>query len=113
MTLEFGQGRFENNSLITLDVIGESTHALFCATDKKPCCNETDGNWYLPDGTLLPSETNTSQYLYVTREGDPTVGLNHMQNGTQPSAGIYLCELMDRKNITNHLYIGIYPQNGG
>lgn len=90
-------------------------------TDKTLCCSETDGNWYLPDGMLLPSDTvssNDSQNLYVTREGNQTVRLsNNMSttnmNGSQFSFGIYSCEILDRLNSLQYLYVGIYPPDEG
>ena len=38
------------------------------------------------------------------------MGLNISPNF--PS-GIYHCEMMDRRNITHHLYAGIYSENEG
>lgn len=108
-----------NNSLISLGDIGEGPNALLCVTDKVLCCGETDGNWYLPEGTRLPSDTVTSddQTLYVSREGNQTVRLNHNMNTTdvngQSSFGIFSCGIQDRLDNLNYLYVGIYPPNEG
>lgn len=104
-----------NNSLVRLDDIGQGPNALLCLTDKTPCCDEADGNWYLPDGTPLPSDTISSnlQNLYVSREGNQTVRLNNNMTEVNVSFGIYSCGILDRQDNVNHLYVGIYPPNEG
>ena len=78
--LEFGPNEQRNNSITTVDNIGEGERALLCTIDKKPCCvNEanTHGNWFLPDG----SQINSTQTLYVT-SGNQTMGLNRINNNS-------------------------------
>lgn len=101
-----------NNSLVRLDDIGRGSNALLCVTDKIPCCDEADGNWHLPDGTPLPSDTNL-QNLYVSREDNQTVRLNNNMTDVNASFGIYSCMILDRLDNVNHLYVGIYPPNKG
>ena len=116
VTLEHRRENLGNNSLVSLDDIGEGADALFCKTDKMPCCGETDGNWYLPDGTLVPSDTITSnsRNLYVTRDANHSVGLNSIQaSGVNKSHGIYSCKILDRQNDIKYLYVGIYPPTEG
>ena len=36
--LELGPNELSNNTLLTVDDIGEAEEALFCATDRKGCC---------------------------------------------------------------------------
>ena len=96
-----------------MESIGE---ALFCSTDRVDCCNDhdeysIDRNWFLPNGSKIPSTSNT-QALH-TILGNQTVGLNIMNNSLQIPIGIYHCEMMDKKNITHYLYVGIYPENEG
>ena len=101
-----------NNSLVTLNDLGE---ALFCATDSRTCCtaeSEQDGNWYTPSGSNIDQLIdNRTQGFYVSRNNQ-TVGLNYVNVSDIPS-GIYHCEIADANNITNHLYVGIYPQEEG
>ena len=51
---------------MTLGDIGEDNSALLCITDQTTCCRPSDtgdmvgglGNWYLPNGSKVPSEEN-------------------------------------------------------
>ena len=51
--------------------------------------------------------------FYVTRDNNQTVGLNLGVNISEPSFGLFSCEILDRLNNTNYLYVGIYPPNKG
>ena len=120
VTLEHKGVNLGNNSLISLDDIGEGGDAILCVTDNMQCCDERDGSWYLPNGTLVLSDANTSypQTIYTTREINQTVTLNTVHTNTVnesvlPVVGIYSCGILDSLNNKKHLYIGIYPRNEG
>ena len=84
---------------------------LFCSNDREYELN-IPGSWFLPNGSkILSSSTANTQSLH-TALGNQTVGLNIMNSAELPR-GIYHCEMMDRENITHHLYAGIYPENEG
>ena len=90
---------------------GDEEKALFCSTDRRNCCNDElnlPGSWLLPNGSEISSTTNT-QSLHITL-GNQTMGLNI---SPELPSGIYHCEMMDRENITHHLYAGIYPEGEG
>ena len=112
VTLEYRGVNLGNNSLVFMDDIREGVDALLCKTDKVQCCGEQDGNWYQPDGDVVPITANL-QNLYVSRDSNQTVGLNFGANISESSFGLYSCEILDRLNRTNYLYVGIYPQNKG
>ena len=101
-----------------IDSIGKGDRALFCSTDRNDCCdNEPDihGNWFLPNGSKVLATNNTHfEAAYVTR-GNQTVGLNCVNNNNslELPSGIYHCGMMDKNNITHHLYVGIYHENEG
>ena len=87
----------------------EEDKVLSCSTDRESCCIDEfniPGSWFLPNGSKL--STNT-QSLHITL-GNQTVGLNVSPD--LPS-GIYHCEMMDRDNVTHHLYAGIYHDDEG
>ena len=104
-----------NNSIVTLNEIGEASEALICASDRRTCCtaeSEDDGYWYSPNGSKIgPQIDNSTLALYVSRNNH-TVGLNYVNVSDIPS-GIYRCEIADVNNVANHLYVGIYPQEQG
>ena len=117
--LEFGPYQLGNNTILTIDNIGEGEKVLFCSTDRKDCCdNESDihGNWFLPNGSKVLATNNTHfEPAYVIWRSQ-TVGLNRVNNSNSlellPS-GVYHCEMMDKNNITHYLYVGIYHENEG
>ena len=74
---------------------------LSCSTDRE---KNIPGSWFLPNGTKVPD-------TYIAL-GNQTVGLNITNIADLPS-GIYHCEMMDRENVTHHLYAGIYPEDEG
>ena len=79
---------------------------LFCSTDLVDYWTDEfsitrSGYWFLPNGSKIASIT-----------GNQTIGLNLTNNTNLPS-GIYHCEMMDRDNVTHHLYAGIYPEDEG
>ena len=87
---------------------------LFCSTDREKINDEFNnipGSWFLPKGTKISSSTSNTQSLHITL-GNQTVGLNIMNSAELP-VGIYHCEMMDRDNVTHHLYAGIYHENEG
>ena len=101
-----------------MENVGEGEGALFCSTDRKDCCdNESDihGNWFLPNGSKVLATNNTHfEAAYVTW-GNQTVGLNRVNSNDslELPSGVYHCEMMDKNNITHHLYVGIYHENEG
>ena len=110
LEIQYGTNETSNNTLITVDNIGET---LFCSTDREDCCNDefnNAGNWFLPNGSQVSITTNTQSLHLIL--GNQTVGLN-ITNSPELPIGIYHCEMMDRKNVTHYLYAGIYPENEG
>ena len=102
-----------NNTLITVNGVGEGETALICSTDREDCCIDEfniAGNWFLPNGSKILSTTNAQPLSIIM--GNQTVGLN-ITNSIKLPNGIYHCKMMDKENITYHLYAGIYPENEG
>ena len=109
---------YQNNSLLTLEDIGEWNDALLCMTDLTACCqppyasgNRTAlGNWYLPNGTRVPSQTNTTEWDFF-RTRDHSMILLHRRRGGKN--GIYRCVIPDEMNVNQTAYIGLYSNNTG
>ena len=79
---------------------------LLCSTDREDCCSNeftSVGGWFQPSGSKVESPNVTF--------GNQTLGLSLMFGGEMP--GIYHCEMVDVKNVTHYLYVGIYPESEG
>lgn len=68
----------------------------------------------MPNGSkIMQQNTNSSQTFYISRRTQ-TIALNYIDDSDHDlSSGIYFCEILDENNVTNYLYVGIYPQNEG
>ena len=111
---------YQNNSLVTLEDIGQGNNALLCVTDKTACCGPpyTDPielvnrmNWFFPNGTKVPS--SGSQWDFHRTRGQSVVRLQRRRGGAE---GIYRCVIHDAVNVDQTIYIGVYsrtnPQAG-
>ena len=107
---------YQNNSLVTLEDIGEWSDALFCVTDQPACCRSpyigvnvpAIGNWYFPNGTRVVS--SSFQWDFQRTRGQSVVLLHRRRGGDN---GIYRCEIPDAMNVTQTIYIGVYTASTG
>ena len=106
--LEYGPNQETNNTLITVNGAQEGETVLFCSTDREYNEFNIPGSWFLPNGSKILSAPHHHINIAL---GNQTVGLNI--NIAELPSGIYHCEMMDKENITHHLYTGIYPENEG
>ena len=99
---------YQNNSLVTLEDIGEDA-ALLCKTNQMACCRPSDtvlGNWFFPNGTRVPSQGY--QWDFYRDRGQMVVQLHRRRGGEN---GIYNCEISDSMNVIRTIYIGVYTTN--
>ena len=113
---------YQNNSVVTLEDIGEDDDALLCVTNQTDCCRRTYtdgyvlvfGNWLFPNGTKVPNDiVNQSLNLiwnFHRSRGQMVVGLNRRGGGVN---GVYRCEIPDAMNVTQTIYIGLYTASDG
>ena len=113
---------FQNNSLVSLEDIGEWGDALLCVTDLTACCQPPYtgiiryllGNWFFPNGTRLryfyPNYTSDTQWDFFRSRGHVIVYMHRRRGGVN---GIYRCEIPDAMNVTQTMYIGVYTANTG
>ena len=107
---------YQNNSLVTLEGIGEDNASLFCRTNFTTCCrypytgvnSSVSGKWFFPNKTQVPSYNFISD-LYRDR-GQMVVHMNRRRGGVD---GIYHCEIPDSTNVTQTIYIGVYTASTG
>ena len=93
---------YQNNSIVTLEDIGEEDDALLCKANG----SNSRSNWFFPNGTRVPSNDNMCDF-YRTR-GEMVVRLNRGRGGEE---GIYYCEILESMNVTLTIYIGVYTVN--
>ena len=108
---------YQNNSLVSLEDIGENGHALRCMTDKPACCRppytngtgqQALGNWFFPNETRVSSAGN--QWDFHRNRGHMVVNLNRRRGGGD---GVYRCVVPDAMNVTQTIYIGVYTAGTG
>ena len=107
---------YQNNSVVTLEDIGEDKDVLLCITDQCNCCRYPHtgvmgtaiGNWFFPNGTRVPS--SGQQWDFHRTRGASVVLLYRRRGGED---GIYRCEIPDSLNVTQTIYIGVYTASTG
>ena len=108
---------YQNNSLVTLEDIGEVDDALLCVTDLTACCRPpytgvigqtAIGNWFFPNRTTLPSFQ--TQWNFYRDRGQMLVNMHRRRGGVN---GIYHCKIPDAMNVIQTIYIGVYTANTG
>ena len=84
-----------NNSVILISDVAENEHAIKCVTEKRPCCmTEKLGEWYYPNGTMVPKRVDFWWMFYRTRDNNGVVNLNRASENN--ATGTYCCEVPDK-----------------
>ena len=107
---------YQNNSLVTLEDIGERDDALLCVTDQPACCLHfytryralIFGNWFFPNGSRIPSFVK--QWNFYRNRGQKVVNIHRRRGGVN---GIYSCVIPDAMNVTQTIHIGVYTASAG
>ena len=107
---------YKNNSLVTLENIGDGHNSLLCITNLTACCRPpytsemklAIGNWFFPNGTRVISAGNNWDF-YRTR-GQMVVNMIRRVGGED---GIYHCVILDAENVNQTIYIGVYTVSTG
>ena len=105
---------YQNNSIVTLEDIGEGYDALLCITNQTACCQPSYtggsalGNWFSPNGTRVPSPGN--QWDFYRTRGQMVTSLHRRRGGVE---GIYCCEIPVTMIVTQTIYIGVYSASTG
>ena len=107
---------YQNNSLVTLEDIGENDTALFWMTNFTACCRRpytgisrsSIGNWLFPNGSRVPSQAQW--WDFHRGRGQMVVQLYRTRGGED---GIYHCKIPDAMNVTQTIYIGVYTASSG
>ena len=89
-----------NNTLLSLNDLGNSSTPLSCVTNQLLCCDSSSGGWFSPGGNIMDDGSENSTELYQSFE-------NQKIQLLRPS-GLYWCEIPDQNNVTQTFYVGIY-----
>ena len=103
---------YRNNSIMKLGDIGEGDDALLCITNLTACCRSGGnalGNWYFPNGTIVPSALGVGWDIYTTKDS-MVVRMHRRRGGVE---GIYCCDIPDTKNVIQTINIGVYSASTG
>ena len=116
-----------NHAYVDLTTVGEDNSdpgdTVRCHTDLQTCCTSSQGShrgdWYFPNGILLPFYTLSDEDIVEDREPQ-VVHLRRRNDATSPS-GIYRCDIEtiavndnDDDTITGEtVYVGLYLPNEG
>ncbi len=104
---------YPNNSIVNISDIGVGDNALFCLSNSSSCCRGIDGvasgEWFLPGGSSPIDDrgesSSTADFSRSRRSN--AVLLNRRNNAIGPE-GPHRCDVIDARNITQSLYIGIH-----
>ena len=108
-----------NHSYVDLSTVGyisDGSNSVQCHTDLSTCCSVSQGphrgDWYFPNGTILPFSGN----VYEVR-GAQRVVLRRT-TATGPT-GIYRCDIATNAvhgnidfSVRDTVYVGLYPTDG-
>ena len=110
---------YRNNSLVTLEDIGEQNASLLCMTNLTACCQHpysenwsASGNWFFPNKSRVLNE-NPNSTIYRTRSRSKRVAKIQMHRRRGGVEGIYRCEIPDSMNALQTIYIGVYNTSTG
>lgn len=96
---------YTNNSVISLNDVGEGEQALLCKTNRVDCCGtlpKRHGEFYYPNGIQVP--ISKQLHGFYRNRGPQVVRLNRRTGVTSPS-GKYRCEIPDVDGAMQNIYI--------
>ena len=109
-----------NHGYLLLKNIGEGSKALLCITNNTACCSRAQvpgggilGDWYYPNGTLVPNlliNNQSLQWDFYRNRGPSVVRMHRRRGGV---TGIYRCEVPDANGVYQRMYVGLYTGNTG
>ena len=113
----------DNHSYVDLSTVGsnnDNSDGVVCHTDLSTCCSTGQGshrgNWYFPDGTVLPSIGN----IVPIGEGRAAMRAVIRRTTATGPTGIYRCDIPTNAvhddtdiSVRDTVYVGLYPADGG
>ena len=113
-----------NHSYVNLSTVGsagDNSDSVVCHTDLSTCCSGNQGiyrgDWYFPDGTVLPF-TGFTFPIGLGRSAQVAI-IRRTNHATGPT-GIYRCDIPTNavhsdidQSVGETVYMGLYPAIGG
>ena len=97
-----------NNSIVTINNIGEGFSELVCLTNDENCCDSSSGGrWLFPNDSVVPASGD----VYEGR-GPSFLSLNS-GSGVEVDNGLFRCEIPNTEGVDTTSYIGIYSTDLG
>ena len=108
-------------NLSTVGSAGDNSDSVVCHSDLGTCCGGGQGfhrgNWYFPDGTVLPFIGNNNP-IALGRAAQIAI-IRRTNDATGPT-GIYRCRIATvavhsdtDQSVGETVYVGLYPADGG
>ena len=101
---ELGGTTYLNNTVVVVGEIGEEDGALHCVTDRQNLNINRQGQFYYPDGSVVPI-SDMRQDFYRNRDSR-FIRLNRRNSATSP-LGQYRCEIPDSRGVMQNLLINL------
>ena len=101
---------YQNNSLVTLEDIGQGDSSLDCKTNQTTdtCYQPCKKNWFFPNETRVPS--GGQKWCFYRTRSDMVVSMHNRGGGMD---GIYRCEIPESMKVNQTIYIGVYTATTG
>ena len=108
-------------NISTVGSASDDSDSVVCHTDLSTCCSggqgQHRGDWYFPDGTILPF-TGPSVPIGLGRNAQ--IATIRRTNGATGPTGIYRCDIPTVAvhhptdiSVRETVYVGLYPADGG
>ena len=111
-----------NHSYVDLSAVGsagDNSDSVVCHTDLATCCSGSQGvhrgDWYFPDGTVLPFYGNS---VPIGLGRNARIAVIRRTTATGPT-GIYRCDIatnavhyQDDNSVRESVYVGLYYDGG-
>ena len=107
-------------NISTVGSAGDNSDSVVCHTDLITCCSAGQGihrgNWYFPDGTILPF---TGSNVPIGLDRGAQIAIIRRTTATGPT-DIYRCRIATvavhsdtDESLGETVYVGLYPADGG
>ena len=122
--VSFGLTALADHSYVDLSTVGSASNnsdSVVCHTDLDTCCSGSQGphrgDWYFPDGTVLPFIVNN---VPIALGRAARIAVIRRTNDVAGPTGIYRCRIATvavhsdtDQSVGETVYVGLYPADGG